>query len=121
QSLEIKMLIYIQRRSIKFQQILAFCFWTPSSLLFAFPLAIAIYRVLDRPNFWPAAGVYFGLILLWTAGRFLRGLRVMLQYSILHMMICVLVVSALVVFGVGGYFEHHHSLIAYLDYFFRFF
>ena len=117
QSLLIKFIVVLQRRSIRLRQIVAFCLWLPSNLLFLFPLSIAVFRTLERQNLHLAVAIAIILVLLWLFLRMLRGLRVMLQYSVGQMFLLFLFLGAAVAV-LGMLLERNSSFISYIKYFF---
>jgi hypothetical protein len=81
QVLFIKVLTLFQSRFIRVSQILTLFLWVPVNFYFLLPLALVIYRALDRPGFHMPMLIYIALILVWFIIRSFRGLLVLLQFS----------------------------------------
>ncbi len=117
QSVLFKIVAFFQHRYIKWTQFLTFVLWVPASLLFAAPIAIILYRLLERSTFVLPVSALLLIILLWTILRIFRATKVILQLSNLQTFILYIFVLGLFIAGFGGYLEYHRSLLAYSGYF----
>jgi|GEM_PF-562511 len=117
QSLIFKMIIFGQRRHMRLFQIVAFIFWVPANLIFALPLVVVFYRLLEGWIFIPAAVGYLGLILAWCFIRSLRGIKVLLQMSTIRAFLMQAAIFLVVIGIVLFYMEQTRAIFAYAAYY----
>jgi hypothetical protein len=117
QSLVFKMIVLGQRRHMRFFQIVAFIFWVPANLIFALPLVVIFYRLLEGWTFIPTAVGFLGLILAWFFIRSLRGIKVLLQMSTVRAFLLQTAIFLVVVGILLFYWEQTRSVFAYAAYY----
>lgn len=117
QVLFIKVLTLFQNRFIRVSQILTLFLWVPVNFYFLLPLALVIYRALDRPGFHMPMLIYIVLVLIWFIIRSFRGLLVLLQFSAWRLVL----LSILLLGVVSGLFfvviQPQLNVTGYLPYF----
>lgn len=117
QSIIYKIAVIGQRRFLRFFQILAFVLWVPANFIFTLPLAVILFRMLEKWSFVHAATLYFLIIFIWFFFRSVRGMRVILQVSTFRAFLLQILFAAIIIFVLGSYFEQTHKVIAYADYY----
>ncbi|NIA31888.1 MAG: hypothetical protein GWP06_18505, partial [Actinobacteria bacterium] len=117
QSVVFKIITFFQHRFIKLTQLFTFVLWLPANLLFAAPIAIVLYRLLERSSFVQPASALLLIIFLWTILRIFRGTKVILQLTNFQTFILYIFVLGVFIGGFGGYLEYHRSFLAYAGYF----
>jgi len=117
QSVIFKIVTFFQHRHIKWTQFLTFVLWVPANLLFAAPIAIVLYRLLERSSFVQPVSVLLLIIFLWTILRIFRGTKVILQLTNFQTFILYIFVLGVFFGGFGGYLEYNRSLLAFSGYF----
>ncbi|NOY57990.1 MAG: hypothetical protein GXO75_03520 [Calditrichaeota bacterium] len=117
QSVVFKIITFFQHRFIKLTQLFTFVLWLPANLLFAAPIAIVLYRLLERSSFVQPVSVLLLIIFLWTILRIFRGTKVILQITNFQTFILYIFVLGVFIAAYGGHLEYHRSLLAYTGYF----
>ncbi len=117
QAVIIKLIVLLQRRRLRFYQAIAFVFWVPANFIFAIPLVIVLFRILERESLLSFILGYLALLLLWFFGRALRGLKEILQMSMIRALLLQITIIGLIILLVGLYLEHTRALLAYIEYY----
>jgi hypothetical protein len=121
QSLVYKMVVFGQRRYLRFSQIVTFTFWVPANFIFALPLAVVLFRVLAQSNLVMASLIYFALILIWFFLRAWRGSKVALQITLFQALLVLIASSAIIAVVIGLYLEQSRAMVAYANYYWSLF
>jgi len=117
QSLVYKMVVFGQRRYLRFSQIVTFTFWVPANFIFALPLAVVLFRILAQSSLVTAGLAYFAIILVWFFLRALRGTRVILQISFFKTLLVIIAAAATLALVLGLYLEQSRAMLAYGAYY----
>ena len=117
QSFIYKMVVFGQRRYLRFSQIVTFTFWVPANFIFALPLAVVLFRVLSRSNLVTASLIYFAVIVLWFFLRALRGTRVILQITAFRAVLLLAAGAMIIALALGLYLEQSRAMLAYASYY----
>ncbi len=117
QSLVYKMVVFGQRRYLRFSQIVTFTFWVPANFIFALPLAVVLFRMLAQSSLVTAALIYFMVILIWFFLRALRGTWVILQISFFKTLLVVIAAVGILALVIGLYLEQSRAMLAYSAYY----
>ena len=117
QSFVFKIITVIQGRYLKLPQLITFVMWVPANLLLTTPVAIVLYRSMERSAFVGPQLYFIGAMLVWSFIRTLRGTKALLQFTIIQTLL-LYAITAIVIGGMFGfYFEYNRSLLAYIDLF----
>ncbi len=117
QSFVYKMIVFWQRRYLRFSQILTFTFWVPANFIFALPLAVVLFRALSRSNLVTLCLVYLGIMLFWFLVRVLRGTKVILQTTTIRAFLVVAAGLFFILLAAGLYLEQTRVITAYASYY----
>jgi hypothetical protein len=113
--------VVVQGRLVRLSRIITFLYWMPANILFALPFAVVLYRLLIQSSFVKPALVYIGVIYLWFAVRLFRGVKVMLEFSLIKAMLFFIVVFGIPITLAFLYLNGSRSLLSYMEYFYLIF
>ncbi len=112
-----KIFAMVQRRYLRFSQIVTFVLWVPANFIFALPLAVVLFRALSRSSLISFSLIYFLIIFLWYLLRAIRGAKVIMQVSAGKALLLQLAGMALVFIMIALYLEQSRALFAYANYY----
>jgi hypothetical protein len=115
----LRILGFFLGRSLPTVQYFTFVFWTAASVLVLGIVAPFFYRLLLYPDF--NAPIMFCVmsILIWTAGRYFRGMCVIYTMSILRTLIIFGIIVGGLIFSIALYYDRTQAIFQYAGYYWQ--
>ncbi|MFQ5649628.1 MAG: glycoside hydrolase family 2 protein [bacterium] len=106
-------------RSLAVGRFSTLLFWAGASFIWLLPVVPIYYRIISQTQWTTLAFAFLALFFIWFGLRLFRAIKVVLTLSVLKTAILGLVLTAVMVGGVGYYYDNHYALLDYLPLYWR--
>lgn len=95
-------------------QFFTLTFWSNANFIWLLPIMPIYFRIINQTSWTVAAISIWVLFFLWACLRFFRGLRVVYALSVFKAAVLAIILLAIVLGGIGWYYDVNHALFDYL-------
>jgi len=113
-TLVLRITSFVLGQNLPFGQFFTLVFWSNANFIWLLPIVPIYFRIISQTSWAAPAILVLFLFVLWACGRLLRGLKVVYSLSFLKVGILTIILSAVILGGIGWHYNVEYALFDYV-------